>query len=101
MNVGATIISLRKKNGLSQIELAKACELSQTYLSQIENNRREPQISSLKKISDALGVPLPMLFFMSAEEEDVPVGKRQFFNSLMPAIKAMISEFFPSGIVKA
>lgn len=95
MDIGSAIIKLRKQAGFSQAELAMHCELSQTYLSQIENNKREPHISSLKKISEVLDTPLPILIFLSVEESDIPERKRPAFNLLFPSIRAFLTELFP------
>ena len=68
MNLGDTIYNLRKNKGLAQIELAKMTGITQAYLSGIENNKREPNLSTLKKLSENLGIPLPIIFFFSLDE---------------------------------
>ena len=42
MNLGETIKLLRKRNGLNQSQLAELCEITVTYLSLIENGKKEP-----------------------------------------------------------
>ena len=63
MDLGTAIRNIRKQRGQTQIEFASSCGITQTYLSQIENNSKEPNLSILKKISENLEVPLPILFF--------------------------------------
>lgn len=92
MNLGNTIKILRKKKGLQQIELAKLCKLSQTYLSQIENNQKEPNISTLKQIALNLNIPLPFIFILSLDEADIPEQKRKIFDVLSPSIKNILNE---------
>lgn len=47
------VISLRKKMGLSQRELANECELSLAWINQVENGKiKDPSYSKLKKIAD-------------------------------------------------
>ena len=94
MNLGNTIKNIRSKRGMRQNELADRCKLSQTYLSLIENNQKEPNISTLKQICFCLDVPLPIFFFMSLDDEDVQINKKEAFKLIAPAIKNFISEFF-------
>lgn len=58
MNIGENIKKYRKEKGMTQEELAKKCGLSKNGLWNYENNRREPTIDVLIKISDALEVSL-------------------------------------------
>lgn len=95
MDLGTTITALRKNAGFSQSELAQACAMSQTYLSQIENNKKEPHLRNLKRISEELEVPLPVLFFLSIDESDVPERKKEAFRMLFPSVKAFLKELFP------
>jgi XRE family transcriptional regulator, regulator of sulfur utilization len=94
MNLGQSIKNLRKKKGQSQEEFARSCGITQTYLSQIENNLKDPNLSILKIISDKLATPLPILFFLSMTEEDVQEEKRQAFKIISPSVKSLVNEFF-------
>jgi transcriptional regulator with XRE-family HTH domain len=94
MTIGSTIKDLRKKKNFTQIKFAEYCEISQTYLSQIENNLKEPNISILKTIAQKLNIPLPIVFFLSLEEEDIPEGKREAYTLLFPSVKSLLSTFF-------
>ena len=79
------------------MEFAQSCGITQTYLSQIENNQKEPNLSTLKDISKNLDIPLPILFFLSLNEEDIPQEKRQAFEIISPSVKSLINEFFTSN----
>lgn len=94
MDLGITIKNIRQQKGIKQIFLAEQCNISQTYLSQLENNVKEPNISTLRTISEKLGLPLPILFFLSLDNDDIKAEKRTAYNHLVPSIKSMISEFF-------
>lgn len=94
MNLGIKIKQIRKQKGLTQSSFASICGITQTYLSQIENNQKEPNISTLKKISQVLEVPLPILFFLSMDEEDVSQEKREAFKLVSPSINSLVYEFF-------
>tara|TARA_R110000868_G_scaffold140638_6_gene356478 strand:- start:245 stop:535 length:291 start_codon:yes stop_codon:yes gene_type:complete len=94
MDLGNTIRSLRKRSGQTQSEFANICGITQTYLSQIENNLKEPNLSTLKKIGEGLEVPLPIMFFLSMTEDDVQANKRSAFNIVSPSVKSLVNEFF-------
>lgn len=94
MDLGTAIRNFRKQRGQTQNEFADSCGISQTYLSQIENNSKEPNLSTLKDISLSLDVPLPILFFLSLSNEDVKPHKREAFNLVSPSIKSLVNEFF-------
>ena len=53
MNIGRAIKEIRKRKGLSQLDLSEATDISQTSLSQIESGNKRPNPSSLKKICKA------------------------------------------------
>ena len=94
MDWGSIIKNIRKRKGQSQTEFAQSCGITQTYLSQIENNQKEPNLSTLKDISKNLDIPLPILFFLSLNEEDIPQEKRRAFEIVSPSVKSLINEFF-------
>lgn len=60
--LGIRIKKLRKANGMSQQELAFACGWeSQSRIGNYERGTRQPNLQDLKKLSDALKVPLAEL----------------------------------------
>ncbi|HCW72461.1 MAG TPA: XRE family transcriptional regulator [Clostridiaceae bacterium] len=55
-SIGENIRKYRRKRNLTQKQLGELLELSNTYLSDIENNRTNPSIKTLKKVAKALEV---------------------------------------------
>lgn len=94
MDLGKTIKNIRKQRGQTQEKFATQCGITQTYLSLIESNLKEPNLSTLKSISEQLKVPLPILFFLSMTEEDVQPSKRKAFDIVSPSVKSLVNEFF-------
>ncbi len=94
MDLGNIIKNIRKQKGQTQSEFALSCGITQTYLSQIEGNLKEPNLATLKLISENLNVPLPILFFLSMTEEDVQPNKRKAFQIVSPSVKSLVNEFF-------
>ncbi len=94
MNLGDVIKDIRKRQNKTQGQLAIDCGITQTYLSQIESNQKEPSLGILKTISENLKIPLPIIFFLSLNEKDVPANKRKAFEIISPSVKSLINEFF-------
>lgn len=97
MNLGNTISQLREQKGMKQGQLAETLTITQTYLSQIENNKKLPNIALLERISAELATPLPIIFFLSLDEKDIPENKVAHFRILEPLIKKFIGELIDLG----
>lgn len=74
VTIGARIRDRRQEKGLSLQELADRTELTPSFLSQVERDLAEPSITSLRKIADALGVP--MFYFLFENHRHNPVVRR-------------------------
>ncbi len=61
MNSGTIIKLLRTAEDTSQLTLAERLGVSRAYLSQVENNRKQPSLLFLKEVSKTFGVPLALL----------------------------------------
>jgi transcriptional regulator with XRE-family HTH domain len=59
---------LRREQGLTQQELGRRSGLSRSFLSQVENGKSVPSLSSLTRISAALGV-MPIDVLIRDEQE--------------------------------
>ena len=86
MNLGLAVKTLRKNKGLTQGNLCEMVGITQSYLSQVENGNKEPSIYVVKKIANALEIPMAMLFWFALTEKDVDDSKVQLFKSLKPSV---------------
>jgi ribosome-binding protein aMBF1 (putative translation factor) len=60
--LGLTVKRLRRRRGLTQIELAKKARLSQSFLSELETGTKvQAQIQLVARLARALGVALTEL----------------------------------------
>lgn len=66
MKIGKNIKKIREAKGLQQKEVAMSSKIDTGNYSRIENDKSDPALSTLIKISKALGVSVAELF--SAEE---------------------------------
>lgn len=61
MEIGKRIAQVREEKGLTQSALARAMDISQSAVSQIEAGERNPSYEMLRSIATALGVSIPHL----------------------------------------
>ena len=66
--LGHRIASIRGKKNISQLSLSLKAGVSKSYLSDLENGRRNPSVLVLHRIDSALKTPLSSLF--EKEEND-------------------------------
>lgn len=59
---GARLKALRIAAGLSQEQVGLECDLSQTYISEVEGGKRNISLLNIRRIAKILGVPLSRLF---------------------------------------
>ena len=89
MRLGIKIKELRKKKGLTQIELSEKTGLTERTIQRIENHEVEPSKHSLKKIGEVLDCNLN-------EQKLNDMAKNQrILNLILFAISVLIAiEFF-------
>ena len=68
MAIGDNIRSARKLKGLTQKELAQRLGISPVGIAQWENGIRNPKHESVKRIADALGVSVTVIYGLPAKE---------------------------------
>lgn len=54
--LGQNLKNIRTKKKMSQGDIARALEIHRAYISGIESGKRNPTLSTIKKLADALGV---------------------------------------------
>jgi transcriptional regulator with XRE-family HTH domain len=75
VDVGGRLRELRQERGMSMRALGRASGLSTNALSMIERGRTSPSVSTLYKISEALGVPITAFFRLEPPKQDVVFRK--------------------------
>jgi len=97
MGLGSSIRSLREEIGLSQAQLAGQAELSQGYLSQIENDEvQNPSASVLFRLAQALHVD-PRCLLEAAGYRDIlgSVGDADFETPVDPDLLRFLARLSP------
>lgn len=60
--IAKAIIEARIKKGLTQEDLAKKMKTKQSVISRVENTKTIPSLSFLKRLADAMSLPLKVSF---------------------------------------
>ena len=55
------LVTFRKKNNISQEDLADRCDFHRTYIGSIERGERNVTLSTLEILANVIGVSVPML----------------------------------------
>lgn len=71
MSIGNAIKVCRTRRNLTQKELAKRADLNTSYLSQVEQDKRDPTLSTLRSISKGLQIPLSILLFLGGDQDEL------------------------------
>ena len=82
MGIGDRITEVRKRNGLSQAELAKRSGISQAGISYIEKGLRSPSSDTLELLASALGCSVS---YLMGETNDLKAISQSY---------AMAADFF-------
>ena len=81
MNIGVRLKELRKVRGISLRNLAKRVGVSASFISQVEQDKCQPSLDTLQKISDALNVTTSYLL-ESGQAEGFP--PKEFVEIRLP-----------------
>ena len=90
MNVGQAIRLCRIRRGASQSVIANRANCSVSYLSMLENNKRDPTLSTVTKIAEALRVPVGLLFVLASDQNELGAIDEHFADQLMQSVLASL-----------
>ena len=95
-SIGTKIRNARKDAGLTQVELAKKTSLSRSYIGDIEKDRYNPSVATLRAIADATGVPVESILGNAAQPPSPPVVKGDPVSELFdnPEIRSLARRNF-------
>lgn len=92
MDVGKALRDIRRSRELTQIKAASKAKITQTYLSQIESNQKNPSNDVLEKLSKVYKVPVAIFYFKAMDESDVLKSKLKMYRTLKPTTDTLINE---------
>ena len=71
MSIGTRVMQIRNQKGITQRQLSQRSGIAGSYLSRIENRHLEPRPKTLRRLAEALDVPLGEFF---QERDETLVG---------------------------
>lgn len=89
--IGTKIRELRTSRGMTLSQLAEMTDFTASYISQLERNIIQPSLSSLRRISEALGVPI--YSFLTFEESQHVITRVDQRKKLELPNSSIIYEF--------
>ena len=64
---GRALREVRKRRGLSQLDVSTASDLDRAYLSELERGLKNPSLETIFRLADAMSVPATELIKKTAE----------------------------------
>jgi transcriptional regulator with XRE-family HTH domain len=71
MNISKAIHLCRTQKGMTKTKLAELAGMSLSYLSLLERGKRDPNLSTISKICDALNIPVSIFMFLASDTNDL------------------------------
>lgn len=81
-DTGKILKKIRTEKGLSQLQLAELCELSDSHIRNIENGTAHPSLDALVRICNALKIPFDRLIKNSLTNSSLTLSQIEILNGL-------------------
>jgi len=81
--IGGTLKRLRSIYGYNANEMRQLLGISNSYLSEIENDKKKPSLELLGKYSEVLGIKVSSLILLSEQAEEHRNKGQEFIRNLM------------------
>ncbi len=94
MMIGETLKRLRKIYGFTASELSSIINISPSYLSEIENGKKQPSLELLEKLSKLYGIKTSSLILLSEKIEDDNEKGTLFIQKMMQSLILNMSKNF-------
>ncbi len=98
--LSTVIRKLRTTRGLTQAALAKRAKVKKQYVTMLETGaRKNPSLNVLKRIADALGVPVTELLEMMMDETDTVQAKLRTIRAFLEEVFSRLDVSPPSPML--
>lgn len=99
MNISKALKLCRTQKGMSKTELAEKANLSISYLSLLEQGKRDPNLSTIDKICVALSIPASIFMFLASDVNDLDGISKELAEKIsLTALQLMSSDVNASDI---
>ena len=102
MQLGQAIVQIRKERGLTQEAFAKMYSVTRQTVSNWENEKSYPDLSTLVKISDEFNVSLDVLLkgdFRMVKDIDKKIKKQPFYIGIIIGLVIIVVALFSFATV--
>lgn len=83
LDIGKKILRIMKEKEMSQKQLAKASGITEAAISKYISGEREPRITFLKRIADALDVPADEFLYEKVDHPEHYQGKNECIDVMI------------------
>jgi transcriptional regulator with XRE-family HTH domain len=98
MELGKALTAIRIERKLTLSAVAQRSGISISYLSEIENDKKTPDIKVLERICDSLSVPLPILIFKAVNEKDISdPDKSRLVREIKPLFDLIAKQLYDNA----
>jgi transcriptional regulator with XRE-family HTH domain len=97
IKIGRTIKRLRLDRRISQHDLAVAADVTPSFLSLVENDRRQPSLTVIARLAKALSVPEELLIWDAVE---LPESLGEKDRRLCEMAKLIVRKLYASEYAK-
>lgn len=95
MNIGNSLIAIRKEREMTQKEVADASGISSRYLSDIEKGKKSPNLETIESICQALSVSVPILYIKAINEVNIKdLEKKRLVREIRPYLEIITKELY-------
>ena len=103
MNLEITVINnikrIRKEKGITQEQLAEACNTATSYIGLMEIYKNIPKLSTIEKIATALGVEPQVLFQKIENNSDKEKKIESIKNNVIASIDKELTRILRENLV--
>lgn len=79
--IGTALKIIRRFHNIKQNDFALKTGLSPSYVSEIENGKKEPTLEIIQKYSEFFGIPASSILFFSEEMKNQKAGEKMRVKS--------------------
>ncbi|GAA0290424.1 hypothetical protein GCM10009128_06000 [Psychrosphaera haliotis] len=92
MNIGKALKLCRTQKGLTKTALAKRTNLSISYLSLLEQGKRDPNFTTVSDICKALDIPVSIFVFLASDINELDGVSKELTKMLSHTALKLIEE---------
>jgi len=71
MNISRALKLCRTQKGMTKTKLAKKANISISYLSLLEQGKRDPNLTTVNKLCNALNIPASIFMFLASDVNEL------------------------------